>query len=245
MPRYGSSDIPHAASTDHRIPRHSKVAPAKPARPARGDVLPIVAFYPGGKGVPAEEVERDRAVALVKLALSGDGSAQRVLGQILPTLEAAMQRDPEDFEAAEKHGYALALQSRWADALAAFEEVNRKAPHQELSVVGAATTAEELKQTDVAVTNWQKAIAINPWEPGYRRHLVQLLVKKEAWEAALPESQAWVNHDPLNPEARLARVQSLLGVQKKEEARAEFARLEALAPSNLQELQIRFSRKLR
>jgi hypothetical protein len=49
----------------------------------------------------------------------------------------------------------------------------------------------------------------------------------------------------MSTEARMARVQCLLAAGDKDEARAEFARLEALAPANLQELQIRFGKKLR
>ena len=42
-----------------------------------------------------------------------------------------------------------------------------------------------------------------------------------------------------------ARVQCLLAAGDKAEARAEFARGAALAPSNLPELRIRFEKKLR
>jgi hypothetical protein len=71
-----------------------------------------------------------------------------------------------------------------------------------------------------------------------------LLVKKEAWNEALPACQAWVRLDPFSAEARWAQVQELLATGKKEEARAEFARIVALAPANLRELEIRFKRKL-
>jgi hypothetical protein len=37
----------------------------------------------------------------------------------------------------------------------------------------------------------------------------------------------------------------LLGAGNKDEARAEFQRIEAMAPSNLNELRIRFERKLK
>ena len=50
---------------------------------------------------------------------------------------------------------------------------------------------------------------------------------------------------PLSADARTTRITCLLAAGHKEEARAEFARLEALAPPNLRELQIRFERQLK
>jgi len=70
-------------------------------------------------------------------------------------------------------------------------------------------------------------------------------VKQKAWGEAGPECDAWLRLDPFSAEARVARVQFLLAAGKKDEARAEFARVEALAPANLGELQIRFAKKLK
>ena len=65
------------------------------------------------------------------------------------------------------------------------------------------------------------------------------LAKKEAWSEALPQCDAWLRLDPMSAEARATRVSCLLAAGNKTEARAEFARIEALAPPNLRELQIR------
>jgi hypothetical protein len=74
---------------------------------------------------------------------------------------------------------------------------------------------------------------------------VLLLVKKKAWAEALPHCQAWVRLDPFSPEGRSAQVLCLLATGNKNEARAEFARLEALAPPNLAELRSRYGDQLR
>ncbi len=256
MPPYGSSDIPHTASTDHRILKNAATGSAEPEshpalRSARavlraGDGLPLTSFYDGGKEAgDEEEIERDRALALVKLAFGGDASASRAIGSALPALESALQRDPDDRVAGQAKGHVLALQNRMSEALAAFEDVLAKAPNQELSLVGAAIAAEELRKAEAAESYWRRSIAANPWEPGYRRNLVLLLIKKEAWDEARPECQAWVRLDPLSAEARAARVSCLLAAGNKDEARAEFARIEALAPSDLAELRIRFDKKLK
>jgi tetratricopeptide (TPR) repeat protein len=242
MPRYETADIPHTASTDHRILRRAE-RDSGLAPPMAAD-LPVVSFYRDRKTAGEAEGDRDLAVALVKLARRGMASAVRSLRSPRPGLGAALQ-GPDDLVVAEAKGFALWFEGRGAESLAAFETVLARAPHEEESLVGAASAADLAGQAETALGYWRRAVAANPWAPDYRRELVLLLVKKQAWDEAGPECQAWVRLDPMSTEARTARVQCLLAAGDKDEARAEFARLEALAPANLQELQIRFAKKLR
>jgi hypothetical protein len=244
MPRYGASDIPHTASTDHRILKNAeRDSEAAPRASISG--LPLVSFYPDRSGAGGGEDERDLGVALVRLARQRDDSAARNIGWALPGLAAAVRRDPDDHVAREAQGDALALVGRWAEARAAFEAVLAKAPDREAALVGAAVTAEVRGQADAAVDSWRRAIAANPWMPSYRRSLVLLLLKRQAWDEARPEIEAWVRLDPLSAEARGARVACLLASGDLAEARAEFARIEALAPEDLPELRARYEKKLK
>jgi hypothetical protein len=250
MPRYGTSDIRHTASTDHRIlrnpEREGRAAPAVPRGTALpGDDLPVVSFYRERPGTNGEEADRDLGVALVKLAREGRVPTGRVVGRALPLLDAAVRRAPDDFAAGEAEGDALALQGRWADALAAFEAVLARAPDRERALVGAAAAAEAAGRPEAAVGHLRRAVVVNPWAPDYRRGLVLLRVKQKAWDEARPEAEAWVRLDPMSAEARAARVSCLLAAGEKDEARREFARIEALAPENLAELRARFARKLK
>jgi hypothetical protein len=245
MPRYGAADIPHTAATDHRILRGGKAAPRKDNRPSPGDRHPLVSFYRGRKGVDPDEDERCRAVALLPLALIGDPAAVRAVGEAQPALDDAVRRDPDDWPAGEARGYALTLRNRPAEALAAFEAILARAPDRELARVGAAIAADALGKAEAARGHWRRAVAANPWALGHRHSLTLSLIKAEAWAEALPHSEAWVRLDPLSADARAARVACLLATGNKAEARAEFARIEALAPPNLPELRIRFKRKLR
>src|SRR6202011_4679789 len=77
MPRYGSSDIPHTASTDHRILRGGSTAPKKPIAAPPSDVFPVASFYQGRTGHHAAEDDRSRAIAVVVLARGRDPAAQR------------------------------------------------------------------------------------------------------------------------------------------------------------------------
>jgi tetratricopeptide (TPR) repeat protein len=244
MPRYRSVDIPHAASTDHRILRDGKTAPPPGARRDHSEVFPLQSFYRDRANMDNREDERDRALAVVQRALEGNGPAMQAVAHILSPLEEALRRDPKDVPAAQARAYALALLHRWAEALPAFEALLAAAPERELALVGAASVAEKLKQTEVAEGYWRRAIAANPLVLDYRRSPVQLLMKREAWPEALPQCQAWLKLDPFSAEARAALVACLLEAGQKAEARAEFARLEALAPANLPELRIRFRKRL-
>ncbi|HJT76716.1 MAG TPA: tetratricopeptide repeat protein, partial [Gemmataceae bacterium] len=125
------------------------------------------------------------------------------------------------------------------------EAVLARAPRREAALVGAATSAAGLAKTDEAVGYWRRAIEVNPWVPEYRRQLARLLAQKEAWDEAVPACDAWVRLDPFSAEAGATRVRCLLAAGRKEEARAEFAHVEALAPDNLPELEARFREKLR
>jgi hypothetical protein len=246
MPRYGAADIPHTAATDHRVPRVAgRKEGAAPQRAAGPNDLPLVSFYRGRPEVDEAEDDRGRAVALLKLALAADPEAGRALPLVLPALDGACRRDAEDLPAGEARGFALVLQERPAEALAAFEAVLARAPGRERALVGAATAADSLRQTEAALGYWRRAVAANPWAAGYRHSLTLLLVKRGAWAEARTECEAWLRLEPFSAAARAARVSCLLAAGDKAEARAEFARLEALAPPDLPELRIRFEKKLK
>jgi hypothetical protein len=241
MPRYRTSDIAHTAATDHRILRDGKTPNRRQARRGNPDALPLISFYPGRQGAEDED-ERDRAVALVQLALKGNSEGYRALRHALPALDAALDRDADDWVAGEAKGHALGLLGRPSEALAAFQKVLAGGPHRELALVGAASMAEALHQTAAAGDYWKRAVAANPYLPKYRRHLVLLLVKEKAWDTALSQSRAWVRLDPLSSEARAALVRCLLASGQKKQARAEFSRIRAMDPENLGELEIRFGK---
>jgi tetratricopeptide (TPR) repeat protein len=203
-----------------------------------------VSFYRGRPGVPAAEDDRSRAIAAVRWTLTGHPDSGAAVRAALPVLESACGRDPADLAAAEARAQALGLVGRPADGLAVFEAILARAPARESALVGAAGAAAASGRADAAADHWRRAVAANPYAAEYRANQVALLVKAEAWPEAGAAAAEWVRLDPFSPDARSARVRCLLEAGDKVTARAEFAALEALAPPNLRELQIRFARKL-
>jgi tetratricopeptide (TPR) repeat protein len=204
-----------------------------------------VSFYRGRPGIPDEEDDRSRAVATVRWALAGHPDAAPAVRSVLPALEAGGDRDSTDLAVAEARAQALALLGRPADALAAFEGMLARTPARESVLAGAAGAAAAAGRFDTAADYWRRAVAANPYAADYQANLVGLLAKREAWAEAGAAAADWVRLDPFSPEARAARVTCLLNLGDKAGARAEFAVLEALAPPNLRELQIRLEQKLR
>jgi tetratricopeptide (TPR) repeat protein len=137
------------------------------------------------------------------------------------------------------------LQGRYAEALAAFEAALQKGPQREMALVGAASASQNLQRLEPALAYWRRAVAVNPWMPDYRRNLALLQGVKKSWDDVGPECQAWLALDPGNVEARFLWVRYLVQVGRKEEARTEFARLKALEPPQLDQLEAWFKKAVR
>ncbi|HZT81821.1 MAG TPA: tetratricopeptide repeat protein, partial [Gemmataceae bacterium] len=144
-------------------------------------------------------------------------------------------------EAWEAKGRALTLAGRGREGLAAFETVLAAAPRRELALAGAATLAQLLDRLDPAIGYWRQAVEANPYAAAYRGNLARLLAHKGDWAEARVHCQAWLELDPGSTDARELWVRCLVREGRKEQARAEFARLERLGPSNLAELRAWFA----
>jgi tetratricopeptide (TPR) repeat protein len=163
----------------------------------------------------------------------------------LTLLDAALERDPEDLDAMEARADALAMLIRPREALAAYEAVLTRSPRRELALVGAVQVASELRQWEQALDYARRLVAINPWIPDYHRNLAVLLAQQQRWDETQTQCQAWIRIDPMNADARIVWISCLLRNSKDDEAKVEFAKVEALKPANLSQLQIWFARQIR
>jgi hypothetical protein len=180
MPKANSFDIPHAASADHRIPRHAGGGdPFSAQHGSTGhDLRHLVVFQ--HERLDADEraeVERDRGVALGRDGPEGARVA-------LPLLEAAVAARPDDVTAWECKGLALGSLGRYPEALAGLREALAREPGRESALVEAARVAGKLDRRQDAVAYWRRAIALNRWRSDYHAELARLYFRDRDWQAA-------------------------------------------------------------
>jgi tetratricopeptide (TPR) repeat protein len=224
MPRRQTSDVAHAALTDHRILRRAEAAsrPAAPPRRLLPGEIPLAHFHKDLVDPDDPEVVRDLGIALIDLTGIAAAAAPELSRIALPPLDAAVKAHAEDVPAWEAKGRALFYLGRAPAARAAFNEALTRAPERETTLAYAATVAEALRQDDAALAYWRRAVAANPWSTTYRYRLAKRLEDRRDWAQAAAECQTVLRADPRHQDARLLLIQCLAAGGDKARARAEF-----------------------
>ncbi len=236
MPRYAAADIPHNASTNHRIVRRpSKPRPAVPH--SRGM---LVHFHQGKVKDDDAEVSRDLGIALSRM------TAARLLppaagDQARKLLAAAAIHFPDDIHAHEELGKVLYFRKRAKEALAAFDIVLAKDAKREISLAFAALIAQGQGRDGLALDYWRRAVDVNPWAMEYVGNYTMLLAHKGDWDRVQKQSLAWIRLDPENINARRLQIECLVRAGKLAEAHDEMAKIEALNPPDLPQVQAWFA----
>jgi tetratricopeptide (TPR) repeat protein len=242
MPRALSSDIAHTAVTDHSVPRAPRAprapAPANPTSP-KSD-LPIRSFYP----VSHADADRDVAVALVEV-MRAHQLPPKLRYDAIDRLEAVLRDRPDDVEALEAKALASLMLGRRTEAAAAFAAALAIDPKREPTLAMAALLAIELNRPDEGIRLLRRAIDMNPRNPDYRGNLALQLEAKKDWAGMKEQTQAWLRLDPGSVQARKAWISYLLQAGERENARAEFALIEALKPEKLDDLREWFRERTR
>jgi Flp pilus assembly protein TadD len=217
MPKASGFDIPHAATTNHRIPRHESGGSRFTAQPDKTgrDRRDLVIFHRERMdGEERASVERDRGVAVCR-----DGAAGARFA--LPLLEAALAARADDVTAWECKGHALYILGRYDEALAALRKALTLEPGRESALVEAARVAVKMDRSQDATAYWQRALAINPWRSDYHAELARSYFSDRDWQAAadsclqaLRLNSSWLN-------VRKLLIQCYLNLGNIEAARAE------------------------
>jgi hypothetical protein len=238
MPKRQTSDVPHVAGTDHRIPRRADQTITLPQTPppALPDVIPVRLFHrQPGETLTAEE-RRDLGVALAEL-LTMNKVPTTLAGKTLELIDEALQTVPDDAAAWDAKASALQQLNRTDEALAAYREALRLEPNRESSVVGAGLLTLRAGRRDDALQFWKRALELNPWRPLHHGSLAILYAGRQQWRQAQEASEAWVRLEPANTEARRVLTLCWLRLGERPSATKEFAVMEALKPANLTSLQ--------
>lgn len=240
MRRYEAADIPHNASTNHRIVRRpGKQDPTPPV--GRN---PLVHFHKGKVDKDAAELQRDLGMALARMTMTNQ-LPPWALDQGIHLLGEAVTNFPDDLDAWEEQGKALFFRKRSKEALAAFQTVLAKDDQREISLVHAALITQGQGNVDVALDYWKRALDVNPWAMEYAGNYTLLLARKEDWDLVQKHSLAWLRLDPENIDARRLQIECLIRAGKISEARAEMAHIEALNPPQLAQVRSWFEGRTR
>jgi Flp pilus assembly protein TadD len=241
MPRSETSDIAHVAATDHRIVRQ----PGQEPQNRRGNrpPAPLLDFYRGAPNAQDLEQGRDLGVALYQMSLRGmpltDADADFIIG----LLDTALDDWPDDTDAWKAKGKILHIVRRPDAAIEAFEQLLEQWPKNETALVTLGQIHGDLQHQDRAVEYWRKAIEVNPYVAEYHKSLVLLLAERNAWDEARTGCRTWLDLDPGSWEARRVWVECLLQAGRRDKAIAEFDKIRALKPPQLDELEAWFRKR--
>jgi thioredoxin-like negative regulator of GroEL len=238
MPRLAVTNIPHAAATDHRIPRGTPgPAPEGPrAAPGQPADIPLMDYH-WGLMTEAErrDAERDLGVALgwaARIMNAAPALARAAATRALPFLEAACRDRPDDLDARESLGYAYGFLDRHEDALRAFEEILRIEPGRELTLRSSARVLIRLQRPDLARAALERAIAVDPWRSEHRLALARIRAQSGDWPGALAAGREAIRLNPESFEARSLLVRCYLHSHQPEKADAEFRTLLRFYPAS-------------
>jgi hypothetical protein len=243
MTRYAASDIPHTASTDHRIPRRPAAAPPAEAPDLEG--VRFVEFYRDHFPQGDPEAERSRGLALLLLMNAGRLSPERNGERAMRLLESALGQQPTDPVIGEAKVQVLLQMKRPAEALAETRSALAVRPGSWRLLVAAAATAEGAGKTDLALDYWRRAVEINPCIPEYQERLVLLLALTGHQDEARARCRTLLKLDPFNVTGRQEEVGFLLREGKKVEALQAFDVIRKLNPPDLAKRQKWFEEQAR
>ncbi|MFO0936838.1 MAG: tetratricopeptide repeat protein [Gemmataceae bacterium] len=157
----GSSSIPHASVTDHRILR--KPAPPFIASARPGNLGDIVPFHEGSRYQPeAGERTRDRGIALARKIVDDRKREPVLVSEAVTCLKSAVADHPSDSQAWEMLSRLNGMNGRWDEAEDQITKALAITPRDESILLWAAEVAYALKKNEVCLEYGQRAVEINP-----------------------------------------------------------------------------------
>jgi tetratricopeptide (TPR) repeat protein len=232
MPRSESSNNPHVATTNHRIPRAGSEARNAPLHDAEAAAATVLVNFHRDLMSPEERAsaERERGIALCRL-----GGATAAM-QALPLLEAALAAHPDDLPALEAKAEALGRLGRPADGLAACRLALAKDPSRQTALENAANLAGLAGRYPEAIAYWKKAIAVNPWRCDYRAELALAEAATRDWKATADACRDALKLNPFVLQVRRRLLQSYLHLGDRDAAAAELGIILGFDPPDRDEL---------
>jgi Tfp pilus assembly protein PilF len=230
MQRFQTSDIAHAAGTDHRILRRPSPLPAEERDAFSGRFPQLVLFHNGRLDPRDPEQGRDLGIALVQFGYEHSKEMQRLAPGALQLLDESVTNDPDDVPAWLAKALAFHALRRNSEALAAALNILQRDPDHESALRLAAMSYQDLGDVEQAIVYWRRAIAANPSIADSHGNLALLLLHQGAWEEARVQVETWRRLYPANIDARKSWIRCLLHDGQNAEAQAELKVLVGLQP---------------
>lgn len=227
------TEVRHAAITDHRVPR----VPGQSSLPSTSSSnLSLTSFHrPATNADP--QLQRDLGVAIVRLL---DQTPDRLTTHdreaAASFLQAAVERDSGDIDAAEALGHLWWQQGRYADSSSLIDDVLTQAPRREFALHIAANQADSIRQFELAAGFWRRVLEVNPAMYQYHLGLALALGQQRQWPEAIASCRRSLEHFPGDSRTRQLLIECLLGQGETDQARAEFELLLRLDPDQAAEL---------
>ena len=239
MPSKKSGDVPHAAVSDHRIPRKpNRVQSSHHAAETTGP--PLRYFHEDRlKSVDHAEIQRDLGLAMIEMSwdIRPKNARPQIARQALPLLEAAVARAPDDLDAQAALGYALGTMESYGAALTVLDKVLSQSPRREDALIDAANFATAMGRTAAAVGYFERLIQVNPWMPSYRFSYAKVLHQRREWAKAIVACREAIRLDPTNSASRRLLAACLVAHGEPDKAASELRVLKAMSPKSKDELQ--------
>lgn len=219
------TEVIHAASTNHAIPRSTATAQLEESAGS------LVAF-------PADEVAtpttRDRALAtIVAYGNNRELFSEAQVVAALPALKEAFAANPQDFEAAEALADLLLTANEIESALQVCRQVLAVAPRREQTLVIAADTYSQLQNFGQAIPLWKQAIQVNPYMARYWYKLGQAYAAMQQWQLCLQTAGDAKKRFPTSIGVRHLLMQSHFALGDSDAAAAEFREVEQFNPPGI------------
>jgi predicted CXXCH cytochrome family protein len=222
MPTAGSSDIPHATQSDHRVLREPLHAPEAAPAAGQGEVWTI--FDDSEQLLPEWELRRARAIALCDQAV--EDVDKQLIRQALVALEGIAAQDANDVEVCRSLGFLYGLTRNTENSQRAFAAALQADPEDELSLKNLGLTDYRAGSLPQARRDYEAYLKLNPWDPTMFGPYAAILASSGDLQGALKAAERGLELDPTQRELRsmTAKLYERLGDRAKGQQQLEILR---------------------
>lgn len=202
MPTAGSSDIPHASQSDHRILRNPQSGPVDIDHPVESEIWSI--FDDSEVRLPEWELQRARALALSDQAI--EERNPQLMGQAIAALESVLVRDANDVVVLRALGFLYGSTRSQEKSKRLFAAALQIDPHDEVSLKNLGLVAYQTRSLDLARRSYEAFLKLNPWDVTMYGPYVSVLAASGDLQSAVKAAEQGLRLDPTERELRRVAV---------------------------------------